>query len=851
MANIPESDKRTFINKRVSLYDKTNHRHIYINDYELLCYKKEDYFIERLAIVLLYNAGLCKQVEMTTYFGCHRNTISNYVRDYRKNGLLGLLKKKNTSQTKVTFKIRDDILSFDYNDPNITYQYVVDKIKEKYNTELHQTTIMDIIKGNTHKDDMALKSALWGDQEKEKLLENENNQNQNDDDKEDNEDTENNEISKGTKTLNNTDKPEDNNTTNKTNEDKNLKDKNDSGDTASSNKDSKSNSKEDREKEHIPQEQKIKDENIEENENTKEEQQNNIIELKETGQEKASEIELKNRLKGGIISCYGAAFIFFAFLKKLNLIKIFKTAIKENLDGNYLGYSYNLTKFIITLLFLIIFRFPSFERFKTVNHKEFSPLIGYNRAPSVKVIRKRFNEIAQLNVCNQSMDDLAKAYLKCGLIKIGVLYLDAHCVPYYGMLKTPKKFFTTRNLALKAEQQIYVNGAQGRPFFFKLNDGSKQFMDLIPEITDHAKKLIKENTGRDAPLIFVFDRELFSVKLFKELTKKEVIFISWRKWDKKVSKDKFDETITWQKDEDTTLHYKVYRRQIKVGKQNYPLEAVSFYCEEDKDFDPETDKAPTLIANINKFNPDDYKDFNGLSNLDLILFICGRWKQENFFKIMKNDYAIDHHPDYEFEELMPQPMVKNPALKKIKKEIRQLKKERTKIDKKLANKFSNSCYNDKSLKHYQNLKTSNRLLERKQEIETKIQQLKREKKESPEKVPFNQVSDEEMNVRAVRRKLFLDILKTAVYNLNELALETFSNHYDNQKDIRVIFNKLINSTTHLKLENKTLVVSIQKPERPKYRKAIRGFLEELNELNVKDFNGLADRIKFRLTDVIN
>jgi transposase len=774
------------IDNNVILQKDGDYCYIYINHNLWFEYEKDDYFNERYAIVRLNLCNSSSQRKLAEAFGYHHNTINNWVTRFKKYGLLGLIKMSTApdSQTKVTLKIKNFIMSFDYDNPDITYNYVIKKIKEKFDVEITNTVISNVVIGKSHTEDKNLQLSLWAKEQKSKQEQQ----------------------------------------TNNDCKDTTYQKKIDFNSSQSS-------------------------ENIDAQDSTKSknDMDNTEIVNQDVDINQSSTIII-NMLKKGITSCYGAGFILMYFINKLNLVDIFNNAI----DGNYIHeFSYNNRRFIKALIFMIVFEFTAFEQFKTVSHKEFGPLIEYHRAPSVKTLRTRLNEIAKEETCNQAMDELSIEYLKNGLIDIGVLYFDGHSVPYYGCNKTPKKYFTTRNIALKADHHIYVNGKNGRPFFFRFTNASQKFMDLIPEIADHAKKLISETTDRDAPLILVFDREPYSADFFKTLTEKGHIFISWRKYDKKVSDENFNEKMTWKVDEKTTLNYHGYRRQVTIGQQRYPVDALSFYCEEDENFDPSTDKAATLITNEQSFDPDDYADFNGLSDLDLIKYMCGRWKQENFFKIMKNQYAIDHHPDYEFEDLLPQPMVKNPVIKSMEKEIKSLKKQLTKIMKKIGDKFSNSNYNDKPLEHYQNLKTSQNLLQQKEEIEAKIEHLQNEIKNHEEKVPFDQVSDVRMKARAVRRKLFIDILKTAVFNVKELALITFSKYYDKPKDMRVIFDMLLNSTTYLKLENNTLKVFIQKPERPKYQDSFANFLKELNELNIKESNGLADRIEFELSNIVN
>jgi len=47
------------------------------------------------------------------------------------------------------------------------------------------------------------------------------------------------------------------------------------------------------------------------------------------------------------------------------------------------------------------------------------------------------------------------------------------------------------------------------------------------------------------------------------------------------------------------------------------------------------------------------------------------------------------------------------------------------------------------------------------------------------------------------------------------------------------------------------VLSVQQPDRPKYRSSIESFFRQLNSLDIKDDNGLADKIRFQLTNVVS
>ena len=79
-----------------------------------------------------------------------------------------------------------------------------------------------------------------------------------------------------------------------------------------------------------------------------------------------------------------------------------------------------------------------------------------------------------------------------------------------------------------------------------------------------------------------------------------------------------------------------------------------------------------------------------LSNEEIAQRMFSRWNQENFFRYMRHEYALDHLCTYDVESADSTREVPNPAVKEKKKEIEKIKKELSKLK---------EDYGDKALKN--------------------------------------------------------------------------------------------------------------------------------------------------------
>ncbi len=81
--------------------------------------------------------------------------------------------------------------------------------------------------------------------------------------------------------------------------------------------------------------------------------------------------------------------------------------------------------------------------------EEFGTLIGRSYSPSRFTLRRFLHKVRKLKKSEALVDEFAYEYLKSGAARWGVLYIDGHFLPYYGMYPITKGWHGLRKIPMK------------------------------------------------------------------------------------------------------------------------------------------------------------------------------------------------------------------------------------------------------------------------------------------------------------------------------------------------------------------------------------------------------------------
>jgi len=527
------------------------------------------------------------------------------------------------------------------------------------------------------------------------------------------------------------------------------------------------------------------------------------------------------RLEQGYYNAYAGGLLFAPLLEQYSFVPTLKRVIGIT---THEGYSFE--ELCTTLFYHDLFGFRSLEDFKRVYPEEFGLLIGRSTSPSLFTLRRFLHKVRELNKSEELIDEFALMYLNSRIAKWGVLYIDGHFLPYYGIYPITKGWHGVRKIPMKGSYNFIGVDAKFTPWIFLVRSSSEDLLQKIPEMLEKAKRI-----GRDIglseqvvdDLILVFDREGYSAELYRFIDgrdrkdkKRRAIFISWAKysdkWVNEIVEDRFDQSVEVKYEIQGSKEIKYFQTKRTMSKYGV-IRAVVIQSGRIK-------KRSVIYTNA--------KD-NEVDAEKIIELLCRRWGEENLIKELLLKHLINYSPGYVFEELEEQPMVDNPEIKKLKKEKAGKATELHKLKLQLADwilkQANKAAFED--LK-----KTKIQLLADIAKADNEILLLKQQIDKKPTKLRFDQVNDGEKLLKLnYEKKRFLDCIKVFVYNMEKKMCEQLLNYYDKQKELLPALSMIVGRGGHVKLEAGQLKVKLRRFINSEIDYAARHICEDLNRMN--------------------
>lgn len=528
-----------------------------------------------------------------------------------------------------------------------------------------------------------------------------------------------------------------------------------------------------------------------------------------------------DQLEQGYYNAYAGGLLFAPLMEQYSFLPTLKRVIDI---PTYEGYS--LEELCVTLFYFDVFGFRSMEDFNRVYQEEFGLLIGRSYSPSLYTLRRFLHKVRELDESEKLIDEFALMYLKSGIAKWGVLYIDGHFLPYYGIYPITKGWHGVRKIPMKGSYNFIGVDDKFTPWIFLVRSSSEDLLQKIPEILEKAKKIGRDIGLSDEvidDLILVFDREGYSAELYRFLDgkdrkdkKRRAIFITWAKYSDKwvngVAEERFDKSMKIKyeiQDSKDIEYFQTKRAMSKYG----VIRAIVIQS-------GKNEKRSVIYTNA--------KDTE-IGSEKIIELLCRRWGEENLIKELLMKHLINYSPGYVAEELEKQPMVDNPKIKELKKEKAGRATELHKLKLQLADWVLKQTDNA-SLEDLK--KTKIQLLADIVGIDNEILLINQEIDKTAAKIRFDQANDGERLLKLnYEKKRFLDCIKIFVYNMEKKMCELLANYYDIKKELLPTLSMIVDRGGHIKLERGQLRVQLRRFMNSEIDYAARHICEDLNRMN--------------------
>ena len=228
---------------------------------------------------------------------------------------------------------------------------------------------------------------------------------------------------------------------------------------------------------------------------------------------------------------------------------------------------------------------------------------------------------------------------------LGFLYVDGHVRVYHGQKALPKAHVARMRLSLPATTDYWVNDQKGEPLFVVTAEANQGLCRMLPEILAEVRPWVGERR-----VTVVFDRGGWSPKLFQRLLADGFDFLTYRKGRfRKVPR----------------LQFRLHETRVQGRRIRYLLADQGIRLLE----------GSLRLRQVTRLSKNDHQTPIVTSRRDLSAAIVAyrmfeRWRQENFFKYLREEFALDALIDYAAEPADPKRDVPNPERRRLDGDIR-------------------------------------------------------------------------------------------------------------------------------------------------------------------------------------
>ena len=197
----------------------------------------------------------------------------------------------------------------------------------------------------------------------------------------------------------------------------------------------------------------------------------------------------------------------------------------EKIYGSLGPAFYGLRTTLVAYVLLALLRIPRPETLKEYPPGELGRIVGLDRMPEVKTLRRKLARLASLKGSYRLGREVARQRIAERGKVLGFLYIDGHVRAYHGKHKVPKAYVTRMHLAAPATTDYWVNDQRGDPLFVVTADANAAMTRMLTPVLREVRELL----GPRRHSTVVFDRGGWSPKLFQDLLAMGFDILTYRK----------------------------------------------------------------------------------------------------------------------------------------------------------------------------------------------------------------------------------------------------------------------------------------------------------------------------------
>ena len=312
---------------------------------------------------------------------------------------------------------------------------------------------------------------------------------------------------------------------------------------------------------------------------------------------------------------------------------------------------YGLDATLLALVFLALAREPRAEGATRIPPAALGRVLGLDRAPEVKTIRRKLAELAAAGKAEELIMALARHHAAARPHALGFLYVDGHARACYGTRTMQKTHVARLKFPAPATPETWVSDMAGDPVFMVVAEPSQS---LAGELKGLLPKL-RQVVGEGRRVTVCFDRGGWSPAVFAGILDAGFDLLTYRKgpvadlpvavFTKVTGKDDRGREHAYSL-ADTTIGLDITEGSRKG--QQVSLRQVTRRVLARRG---QHRQIHTLTSRTD------------LAAAEVCWRMSSRWREENYFRYARTHFALDALDSYAAAPDDPNRMVPNPAKK--------------------------------------------------------------------------------------------------------------------------------------------------------------------------------------------
>jgi transposase len=493
--------------------------------------------------------------------------------------------------------------------------------------------------------------------------------------------------------------------------------------------------------------------------------------------------------------------------------------ISRTLYGDVGPAFYGLRTTLLTLLLMALLRIKRPEHLKERDPAAFGRILGLDRAPEVKTLRRRLTRLAAHHCAEQLGAELARRRVDQRGHLMGFLYVDGHVRAYHGQRAiTSKAYVARRHLAMSASTDYWINDRSGDPLLVITGEVDAALTKALPRLLREVRDLVGERR-----VTIVFDRGGWSPKLFASMIKDGFDLLTYRKGRRR----RINERRFIRRRAELDGHwvdYLLHDQPVRFLKGKLRLRQVTRLC----------DGGHQTQVITSRWD---------LRDIEVAYRMFERWRQENFFKYMREEFLLDALVDYQIEPEDPTRTIPNPARRALDKEIRAARADLAKLEREYGAAAADNA--EQRRPTMRGFKIAHRRLGKQlRAARVRVARLFEQRRDVAKRVEIRDLSALAVVKLATERKHLTDIIKMVAYQAESDLLALLRPHYARvDQEGRTLLHEMFATAGDIRVCDSELHFTLAPLSSPHRTHAAQALCEMLNQ-TATIFPGSRLRMRF-------